>query len=137
MICIFISDEVIICAQKMSMLSTIAHILHFDHETQQCSIIDPMRTLLARQLLVLELGGLRRHGQNAERIRVTETALPALHSNDGTTLGNDVELESVGEAEPDAVVDLRRHQHRARFLRCTRPLTSVCHWWLWMPRGSG
>jgi hypothetical protein len=59
-----------------------------------------------RERLHLKLGAVRRDREDAQRVRVAEAALPALNSHDGAAGGDDVELEGVREAKPDAVVDL-------------------------------
>ena len=52
---------------------------------------------------VCRIGG---HRQDAQRVRVAKAALPALHRDDGRASLDDVERESVSEAEADTVVDL-------------------------------
>ena len=54
---------------------------------------------------VCRIGG---HRQDAQRVRVAKAALPALHRDDGRASLDDVERESVSEAEADTVVDLQK-----------------------------
>jgi hypothetical protein len=56
--------------------------------------------------LHLEVGSVSRNGEDAERVRVTETALPALHGDDCSACLDDVELERIAQAETDTVVNL-------------------------------
>ena len=56
------------------------------------------------QGLLRKVGRVRGHRQNAERVRVAKTALPALYSDDGAPRLDDVELEGIRETEADTVV---------------------------------
>ena len=58
------------------------------------------------QGLLRKVGRVRGHRQNAERVRVPEATLPALHRNNGRARLDDVELKGVAETEPNTVVDL-------------------------------
>ena len=72
---------------------------------------------------------------------MAETTLPALDGDDGRARLDDVELERAAKTEPDAVVDLPKARQPPEAAsdnsRTWGLLTSVCHWWLSMPRGSG
>ncbi len=46
------------------------------------------------------------HRQDAQRVRVPEAALPALHSNDSGIGLDDIECKRIPETKPDTVVDL-------------------------------
>lgn len=66
------------------------------------------------------------HRQDAQRVGVSKTTLPALHSNNGGASLDDVQLQRIAQTEANAVVDLKtiwsaqhlrttlaRHLHRS------------------------
>lgn len=78
----------------------------------------------------------RGDGQDSHGVGVSQTTLPALDSNDRASGLDDVQLETSSQSKSDTIVNLfiLSIAHRAT-IKIT--LTSVCHWWLSMPLGSG
>lgn len=64
----------------------------------------------------MEVGRVGRDREDAERVRVAETALPALYGDDRRASLDDVEIESVAQAEADTVVHLSVAYQSARTL---------------------
>ena len=93
---------------------------------------------LGTQRLLGQIRRVCRDRQDAQRVGVPETTLPALDRHDSRSRLDDVELEGVPQTKPNTVVHLRPDNVRAVQHSGTRKqLTSVCHWCASMPRGSG
>ena len=91
----------------MSWLTALSRSLRRIQETTK-------ENLLAAEGLQLQVSGVGGHRQDTERVGVAETALPALHSDDGRAGFDDVEVERAAQTEADTVVDLRQYVRSCR-----------------------
>ena len=71
-----------------------------------CLLVSYSFTCLRAEWLQLQVGGVGRHRENAQRVRVAETALPALDGDDSRASFDDVEFECTAQTKADTVVDL-------------------------------
>lgn len=68
---------------------------------------------------------------------MAKTTLPSLHSNDGRSGSDDAQRQRIAQAKANAIVNLE-HPYQLPFAKQAQSThTSVCHWCVSMPLGSG
>ena len=95
-----------------------------------------LNCLVNAKILLLEVSMVSGYRKYTEGVGVAKATLPALYSDNCSSSFDDVELESVTKTESDTIVNLLACQSGfSNTMTCLR--TSVCHWWLSIPLGSG